>query len=232
MQETTNPYYAPSDDKKDLNSDVKESENLYYRPADLSIGPNQSEAGDVYYSSADVMDKPAKGKGENKGGKGVQEYSYARTDSPSPVKEPDSHYKALENAQYEPGMYQTLDNPVGKRPNTDPSNQEEINPYYKPAKPGKMKPNPNLEPSSSSPGSERYLSLKNNAGSRENVRSEYQLPDVGNTESHYQGLTIQNQSPPQYAPLETGCDDEYLDMSGTGSCTEEYMYVDPGEQRI
>eukprot|EP00794_Sanderia_malayensis_P005968 gene5968-6663_t len=231
-REATNPYYAPSGDQ----------ENLYYRPADLSIKPKAAEQQDVYYSSADVVDKSKNGevkRGNNyidtkPGTQTPLEYSYARTDSSDAATakvQPNSHYKALDEARCEPGMYQSLNDPITKRPQSDPSHQEQINPYYQPAGENPPPKHPVCLENSSQ---EKYLSLKNNAGSRENVGSEYQLPDIGNNESHYQGLTLQNQQtdpPVEYTPLGSGVEDEYEDMSG--NTPDEYMHaVSTSEQRI
>ena len=247
MKAGTNPYYKThdSEDARPENKGIREADNLYYRPADIGIGlgegPKSPETQNIYYSSADVLDnKTQEGNGSaniyNQPGKDMalpgltQDYCYARSDSP--VKDAgkldqDIHYKALGNVNPEQDTYQSLSNAVNSKPKIDPKNQEQDNPYYKPAKGD----NSGLAPGSQSletpdPDS-RYSSLKNNAGSCEDVSPLYEEPKAANSQPVYQGLT----APHLDARFAPSAGEEYLDMS-VGSPSEEYMYADIGENNI
>lgn len=243
MREAENPYYKSADGPKDV-------ENHYYSPGEVLQGVHSPNQHDIYYSSADVV-KPTDEKeaNKNRGDKTglslpglTQEYAYARADSPqtpskpaiSPPRKPapgkpkpvhENHYAALGESSNEPGLYQTLQKPSGlESPDSDVLEAE--NPYYKPARvaePALLK----TDPEPVDPG--KGLSLKNNAGSRENVSLEYL--EVLPNENHYQGLTIPNQNPIYQALTQ---DDGYLDMS-VGDAEDpgaDYTYVDPAEHRI
>ena len=243
MREAENPYYKSSDSPKDV-------ENHYYSPSDVLQGVHSPNQHDIYYSSADFVkstgEKEASQKMGDKTGLSLpgltQEYAYARADSPQTPSKPaisprpkpapgkpkpvqENHYAALGESSNEPGLYQTLQKPSGlESPDSDVLEAE--NPYYKPARvdePALLKPN--LVPADPGKG----LSLKNNAGSRENVSLEYL--EVLPNESHYQALTQPNQNS-IYQPLTQ--DDGYLDMSvGDGEDPgADYTYVDPAEHRI
>ena len=110
-------------------------------------------------------------------------------------------------------MYQSLDAATGTSVNKAPLEQE--NPYYTPSteNDGLLEDNVSEE--------KKGLSLKNNAGSRENVSPTYEtvIPDADTTV--YQGLTNPSKQN-DYDPLQR---DEYLDMSFGDKSDGEYMYA-------
>lgn len=208
MREAENPYYQSVDGPTD-------AENHYHSPGDVLQGVHAPNQHDIYYSSADFV-KPTNEKEANqKGGKNAgnnlpgsnQEYSYALSDTPKlPLrpKNDENQYAPLGQSSDEPGLYETLQKPA------DPSNP--IN---------KVSLDPKSEVN-------RGLSMKNNAGSRENVSQEHKEGKQDSNE--YQELTIPRQNP-IYEPIMQQ-DEEYLDMSVGSGSGGEYLYVDPPSQWI
>ena len=205
MREAENPYYKSADGPVG-------AENHYHSPSDIFQGVHAPNQHDVYYSSADVVkpttEKEVNQKRGNEAGNDFagpnQEYSYAFSDAPK--LRPTNHenqYSSLGQCSDEPGLYETLQKPA------DPSNLDfkTENLSYKPTSANKA----SLDPKSDV---NRGLSMKNNAGSRENVSQEHILGKQGSKE--YEDLTTPRQNPVYEPIMQQG--EEYLDMSvGDGS---------------
>ena len=161
---------------------------------------------EVYYSTADALKN-------QKEQKPIFEYSYARGTTKDPENPDQEQYQTLGKSQYEPETYQALDTGIETEPVKKTLEQD--NPYYTPSTASDSL----LEVNNSDVN--KGLSLKNNAGSREDVSVLYETVYPDDDTKQYQGLTIPSKKN-DYEPLRQ---DEYQDMSYGEKSDGEYMYA-------
>lgn len=182
--------------------------NHYYDPGEVLESRKISEGADVYYSSADVVAN-AKERAKN------FEYSYARGGAmETKLLDQGNQYQGLDSAQYQPGLYQQLG--ADKVHSAGGEVKEARNPYYD------TKPELDAVEEKKSRG-KKPISLRNNAGSREDVSQVKGSTVPGDDKEHYLGLTVPAKQN-IYEPLHQ---DEYLDMSIGSKSDGEYMYAAP-----
>ena len=206
LREAENPYYKSVDGPID-------AENHYHSPDDIFQSVHEPNQHDVYYSSADVVkptsEKEANQKRGNKAGNDFagpnQEYSYAFSDASKlrPANN-ENQYSPLGQSSNEPGLYETLQKPA----NPSKLDLKTENLCNKPTSTDKA----SLDPKSDV---NRGFSMKNNAGSRENVSQEHiSTGKPGSKE--YEDVNTPRQNPVYEPMMQQG--EEYLDMSvGDGS---------------